>query len=294
MSESALEVNKGNQLLGDFHVNLQKGRTIRQIEKTIVFEIHRHFKKLIVMALINTLFIVLFLAINLLQNNLPTKATDYVLSYLDFFSFLIIIIAILFGGSIIVEDFEKQTGNILFPKIERSRLLIGRYFARFAFGCISLVIYYAEIALLTYINYQTVPVVMWESLGWAILYLHLVLSFVVLMSAVLNRIATAYVASLIFLLMVFNIVPEILMFTGSTIEPFFILTYYGDIITAWFNMPDPRYKETTSFGPGGISNRIFRSWATPSAVGAIIGVIIYSAILLVSAYLIYRVKQAKT
>ena len=59
-------------------------------------------------------------------------------------------------------------------------------------------------------------------------------------------------------------------------------------------MPDPRYGEVPSFGPIGGSNRVFRSWATPSAEGAIIGVIIYSAILLVSAYLIYRVKQAQT
>lgn len=298
MSESAQVETLFAPLQEEGRINLQKGRIIRQIEKTIVFDAHRNLKKLISMAVINTSFIVLFLVLNILRDNPPTEATDYVLSYLNFFSFLILITAILFGGSIIVEDFEKQTGNLLFPKIERSRLLVGRYIARLALGSISLAIYYAEIAILTYINYETVPVVMWESLGWAIYYFHLVLSFVVLMSALLNRIATAQVASLLFMLMVFQIVPQILMFTGSTIEPLFILTYYGNIITAWFNMPVDRFKDSNPFaqmgGSGGALDRTFRSWSTPSAEGMIFGVMIYSAILLVVAFLIYRRKQAKT
>ena len=166
MSDTTLEGTTSTQLERDLPINLQKGRGIRQIGKTIVFDSRRNFKKMIAMGVINTVFIILFLIINVLQNNPPTEATNYVKSYLDYFSFLILITAILFGGSIIVEDFEKQTGNLLFPKIERGRLLIGRYIARFAYGCISLAVYYAEIALLTYINYKTVPVVMWESLGW--------------------------------------------------------------------------------------------------------------------------------
>ncbi len=294
MSDSAQEETKFAPLEGAVRVNLEKGRIIRQIEKTIVFDVHRNLKKLIAMALVNTGFIVLFLVINILQDNPPTEATDYVLSYLNFFSFLVLITAILFGGSIIVEDFEKQTGNLLFPKIERGRLLVGRYIARFTLASISLAIYYAEIALLTYINYETVPVVMWQSLGWAILYLHLVLSFVVLMSALLNRIATAQVASLLFVLMVFQMVTQILMFTESTIEPLFILTYYSNIITAWFNMPDPRYTEVVPFGPEGFLDRTFYSWKTPSAMWMILGVISYSMILLGVAYIIYRRKQAKS
>ncbi len=291
MSESILENSAFAALQTEARVNHTKGRTYRQIWSTIVFDIRRNLKKFIAMALINTFFIVLFLVINVLQDNPPDEAVDYISSYLSFFSFLMLITAILFGGSIIVEDFEKQTGNLLFPKIERGRLLVGRYIARFSLGSISLTIYYLEIALLTGIGYNTVPVVLWESLVWAILYLHLILSFVVLVSALLNRIATATVTSLLFLLMGFNIVTQILTYTGSTIEPLFILTYYGNIITAWLDMPDPRYREIT-FGP--MSERAFRSWTTPSAEGMIIGVIIYSTLLLISAFLIYRRKQAKT
>ncbi len=293
MSDSALEETKFAPLEGASRVNLETGRTIRQIGETIVFDGRRNLKKLISMGVINTLFIVLFLIINILQDNPPTAAVDYARSYISAFlmPFLILIIAILFGGSIIVEDFEKQTGNLLFPKIERSRLLLGRYIARFTLASIALMIYYAEIALLTYINYETVPFIMWESLGWAILYLHLLLSFVVLMSALLNRIATAQVASLLFVLMGFQMVTQILMFTGSTVEPFFIPTYYGNIITAWFNMPTERFQESPF---SGIFDRHFYSWTTPSAEGMIVGVIIYSAILLVGAFLIYRRKQAKS
>ncbi len=296
MSDSAIEVIKFTPLEEADRVNLEKGRTIRQIGKTIVFDGRRSLKKLLSMTIVNTLFIVLFLIVNILQDQPPEEAVKYVQSYLSSFllPFLILITAILFGGSIIVEDFEKQTGNLLFPKIERSRLLVGRYLARFTLASISLAIYYTEIALLTYLNYETVPVIMWESLGWAILYLHLVLSFVVLMSALLNRIATAQVASLLFLLMAFQMVTQILVFTESTIEPLFILTYYGNIITAWFDMPTDRFNTGPLFGAGGFIDRDFTSWTTPSVEGMIYGVIIYSAILLVGAFLIYRRKQSKS
>ena len=102
--------------------------------------------------------------------------------------------------------------------------------------------------------------------------------------------------------------PQYSEFTGSTVEPLFVLTYYATIITQWFSMPSQRYSEihfgfggagggggtTTTTTTTGASSRLLYTWITPSAVGMVMGVIIYSAILLFAAYLIYKVKQAKT
>jgi ABC-type transport system involved in multi-copper enzyme maturation permease subunit len=303
MSDQIVDEQKFEKLKTDFKPALGKSRGLLQILRTITFEADRNLKKLFGAIIINTMVVVLFLIINLLRNNNPSEARSYVTSYLALISFVILIIAILFGASIIVEDFEKQTGNLIFPKIERSRILIGRYLTRFVYGSISLIVFYVEIAILTYGYYSTIPAEMWGSLGWAILYFHLVLSFVTLMSALLNRVATTTVMSIILLLIVFNAVNTILEFTGSTVEPFFVLTYYSDIITQWFNMPSQRYGEISFGGMGqgqststttSVDTRVFRSWLTPSADGMVIGVIIYSAILLLSAYLIYKMKQAKS
>jgi ABC-type transport system involved in multi-copper enzyme maturation permease subunit len=296
MSEITLETKVfTDSQLGIRPIRLK--RVFHQISRTITFEARRNLKKMIIMTLVSTLLVGLFLLINELQDTPPTEATDYVTSYLGMIGFIIMIIAITFGASIIVEDFEKQTGNLLFPKIEKGRLLVGRYITRYIYGCLSIMVFYLEVGILTYIKYETIPVKIWGSLGWAMVYLHLVLSFVVLMSALLNRIATATVMSILSLLIIFNLVTTILMVTESTVEPFFIVTYYSNIITSWFNMPETRYREIIpgrgGGGDGPISDRVFRQWVTPSAEGMIIGVVIYSAILLIGAYIIYRIKQMK-
>jgi ABC-type transport system involved in multi-copper enzyme maturation permease subunit len=302
MNQTAGEITQLKQLKSEFDIstiNVQKGKAWRQIGYTISFEATRNLKKIMGMAIVDTLMIILFVIINVLQDNPPTEAVDYITGFLGSISFIVLIDAILFGSSMIVEDFEKQTGNLLFPKIERGRLLIGRYIARFVFASIALAIYYVEIAILTYIDYDVIPQIMWESLGWAILYLHLVLAIVVLVSACLNRVATTTVVSMLVMLILFNMITSILMFTESTVEPLFVITYYSNIITAWFDMPDSRFREfSPNFGggPGGqpVENvRTFTQWITPSASGAILGMIIYSSLMLLGAYLIYRGKQAK-
>jgi ABC-type transport system involved in multi-copper enzyme maturation permease subunit len=281
------------------NLQLSKYKGLNQINRTISFELSRNLKKLIGMALTNTIIVVLFLIINELQDTPPDLAVDYAQSYLSMLSFIIIIIGILFGSSMIVEDFEKQTGNLLFPKIEKGRLLVGRYIARYFYAMITIVVFYGEIAFLTYINYSEVPSKLWGSMLWAILYLHLVLSFVVLMSALLNRIATTTVVSILALLILFSIITNILMVAEVKIEPLFVLTYYSNIITSWFAMPETRYRDISPRfgGPNpqdGVSDRVFRQWVTPSAEGALIGILLYSIVLLTIAVLVYRNKQSKS
>ena len=97
-------------------------------------------------------------------------------------------------------------------------------------------------------------------------------------------------------MVVFQLLTMILMFTGVTIEPLFMLTYYANIITSWFNMPAERFTEVGFGGPPGMGpvmgdGPTFMSWATPSATGAIFGMAIYSIICIALAYIIYKRRQ---
>ena len=88
------------------------------------------------------------------------------------------------------------------------------------------------------------------------------------------------------------------MYTGVTVEPFFMLTYYANIIRSWFNMPpdDQRFTEFSFQGMGGPpmdDGNTYFSWSTPSAEGAVIGMLVYSAICLMIAYLVFRRRQNK-
>lgn len=86
------------------------------------------------------------------------------------------------------------------------------------------------------------------------------------------------------------------MFTGITAEPLYFLTYYSNIIIEWFNMPadDNRFQEIAfKRGPRAevSDGNTYYQWITPSATGAIVGLLIYAVICLAIAYFVYKRKQ---
>ena len=87
------------------------------------------------------------------------------------------------------------------------------------------------------------------------------------------------------------------VFSGGQ-EPFFMITYYENIITGILNMPDPRYRDITfgggGMGGGGFQTVTFRQWITPDILTAFSGLLIYSVVLLTIAYLRYRTRQSKS
>ncbi len=262
-----------------------------QIKKTISFEFLRNATKLLAM-LVTAIFIyALFFVIRLITAERSgveiSTSIEYVQNYLTMIDLFILIVAVTFFGSIIAEDFEKDTGNLLFPKIPKERLLIGRYIARYVYGCLSVAFFYLLVGITSLIKYQVVPKELWGSMLWAEFYLFGVSTFITLFSSFMKRSSTAMITGILFILIVFQLLNMIFMFSGITVEPFYFLTYYSNIITAWFDMPlnDDRFREM-SFRPG--MDTTYYQWSTPSPTGAIIGLSIYIIMCLAAAYILYR------
>ncbi|MHA1417821.1 MAG: ABC transporter permease [Candidatus Heimdallarchaeaceae archaeon] len=273
-------------------------RSLDQVGATTKFELRRNVKNSIISLFVAGFIFVLSLVINLITESRlgesPETATEYITSYLGMISFFILIIATMFGGNIIALDYDKQTGNLLFPKITKGRLFVGRLIARYVLSALAVIFYYILVVIVAAFKYTDLPVETWASLGWALLYTFLVLSLVIFFSSFMKKTSTAIVVSLVMVLMVFNLGSTILSITGVTIEPLFILTYYSRIITQSFAMPTERFVEGFLGGPhpGGDAPTVMQ-WITPSVEGAIIGMLIYSAILLVAAYFLFRRRQQK-
>ena len=275
-------------------------RNFTQVGNTIMFEFKKNLKSFLIMLIVFLTVFILFLAISELQLaqdvELPDDPINYVSSYMGFLGFLIIISAAMLGGSIIVEDFKKQTGNLLFPKISKTRLLIGRLTARYILNAICVCFYYILIGSLTLIKYNELPIELWSSMGWALLYTFMLLTFVTFMSSIMRSTSATIIVSILFYLIVFNMITMILSFAGLTIEPLFMLTYYEGIITGSLSMPDPRYAEIrmpTPGGGGGGEFATFTQWITPAEPAAFIGMLIYASVFLALAYFIYKRKQSK-
>ncbi|MFW9899636.1 MAG: ABC transporter permease [Candidatus Thorarchaeota archaeon] len=271
-------------------------RYITQITDTINFEFKRTWKTFLIMLIVYLSIFLLNLLIYELEVaagvELPEEPIDYIEGYFGFFGILIIISTATFGGGIIAEDFQKQTGNLLFPKISKSRLLIGRIISRYSLNSILIVFYYIIIGIITNYKYGEIPDTYINSMSWALLYTFMVFTFVIFMSSINKSKSAAIIISILLFLIAFNIIESILMVTKTGIEPLFIPTYYENIIEASLDMPDPRFEEV-SFGSPREDNPAFKRWLTPSISGALSGMLLFSAVQLTIAYLFYKRRQSK-
>lgn len=283
-------------------------RNISQIGNTITFELKRFFKNFI---LILSIFLAVFIVSLIVQElqymqdvPLPEDPIDYINSYISggagmfgMFGFLIILSAAGFAGSIIAEDFHKQTGNLIFPKIGKTRLLIGRIISRYGLNAICICFYFILVGTVTLIKYGEIPIVLWGSMLWALLYTFMLFTFVTLMSSIMKSTAISIIVSILFLLIVFNMISMILRFAGVEGEPFYILTYYEGIIANSMAMPDLRYTEIrmpTGMGGGGGEFVTFIFWTTPSEFVALIGMLIFISVFLCLTYFLYKRRQSKS
>jgi ABC-type transport system involved in multi-copper enzyme maturation permease subunit len=290
----ATNISVSNDMLGGVErKSLGAKRSVTQVFDTIQFEIGRNFKKLLIMLVVFTGIFLLFLIIDEVRFargiKLPEKPVNFISGYLGMMNFLVLISAATFGGSLIAVDFEKLTGNLIFPKISRDRLLAGRFTAAYFMNALCIIYYYVIVGIYTYVKYDEIPEKTWNSLGMALLYTLAVLSFVLFWSSLMKTTASAVVISVMMLLIVFSIVNSILMVSTQQ-EPYFLLDYLGYSITSVFDMPDPRYMDM-EIAISETDKLTMRSWLTPEIDVAIWGMSIYTVVFFVLAYLRFKTRQ---
>lgn len=267
-------------------------RTFSQIFNTIYFEVLRQWRKTLLLLGVYALVFAFFYVLNIQvysdpNNPLPSSPDAYIQTYLVLITIMVLVIAAAYGSSIIVEDFEKQTGNLIFPNSTKFRLLTGRFIAAFILGTLSLVLFYILIAFDVFLRYGQIPLELWASLGWAILYLYLLLALLTFFSSFMPNTALVMILAFVIVVVVSVIARRLVLFTGYTGEPFFVISYFGDIISASLNMPSPRYT-LQSFGRNG---RIYTDWLTPAPINAFFGMLALGSVLFILAYIIFERRQ---
>jgi len=279
------------------NVQEQVYRSFSQIGSTTKFEFIRNKWNLVIGVSIAAVVYLLFLIVNVIQQargaELPTNNVDYINSYFLLIDILVLVIAITFAGTIIAEDFQKDTGNLIFPKTTRERLLTGRIIARYLYAAVSMTVFYLLVGVTTLGYYGTIDTMFFASWALTLLYTFVIFSFVAFFSSLMRSNAATIITSILVILIVYNLLAMVLQITGFAWEPFFIVTYYSSIITNIYDMPVERFAEVPmAHGPGAGDATVFR-WITPSITGAVIGMIIYATILIVITYIVFRFRQKK-
>ncbi|MFX1317418.1 MAG: ABC transporter permease [Promethearchaeota archaeon] len=297
-------VTKQKFKLQELEVDRQKAglrRDLMQIGDTIKFELKKNVKKLYLMLVVYFgIFFLSFLLneflLDLMGEIAPTNSATLMKNYIGgWFSMSLLISTATFGGSIIAEDFYRQTGNLLFPKTSKARLLIGRLISNYILNGICIAFFYSLVSMTAFIKYGEVSITIFNSIGWSLLYAFVLLSFMTLLSSIMKNTSFTIITSIFLLLIVMEMIPFILNYSGVTenneIPMFFLFNYFGYIISESLEMPTQRYI-TAMEGPPGAEME-YSYWVTPNEVTAVVGMIIYIIIFLSLSYIIYRRRQSK-
>ena len=278
-------------------------RKSNQIIDTMLFEIQRNMKKFIVLCVLSVaIFTVIAIVFAFMLSSgfkLPDDPIDFLISGISmgpvglsffsgmsfsFFSVITYISAAVLGGPSIAYDWEKKTGHMLFPKVDRVKLLAGRLLGLYILCAIVASLYYALVAIYTGVWYGRVPVELWASFGIAQLFMFTILSLVIFISSWMPNSTGAIIFTIIFFLEGLMILTMVFsMF--STAEPLWSPSYLSSLIIYIMKMPDPRVISIT------LEDLTLTTWSTPTLPLGVIMLAIFSVVSLCLAYFIFRRRQ---
>lgn len=270
------------------------------IFNTIVFEIKRQRKKFYFFFLITILIVVLmgYILVLIPSNPLADTFVVFFSTGLGFISFITLFAACLFFSGIICSEFDKRTGFIVFPKINKYKLILGKYLGNLILVVSIVAIYYFLLALFGILYYgPMINIRIFYSFGFAVLYVVVLSSFVTFFSSFLKNVNITIIFTLIILMIGFNIADSfVTLFLRDTFEPLYSLVYLGNLITSIleFPFPDPRYVEFSfgGMGPGGMGGDFtIGTWLTPSIEMGITLFAVYIVVFFVLAAYLFKRRQ---
>jgi len=211
------------------------------IYTSMKFEMQKHLKRkrLVIGLVLATAIPVLFYIIPKLWDVGFIGTPELFLSTnLSFINILIIISSALFAGDAVSGEFERKTALITFPTPQRRiSIFIGKYCAALIAISVLVSLYYlitmVEVMVIHGIN--SVPHEIFTSYLLALLYGCSVLSLTFFFSSILKGVISSTLMGFFTLMMILPILATLLMV--ARVEPWFIVTYAGGLITTVFGSP---------------------------------------------------------
>jgi ABC-2 type transport system permease protein len=166
-------------------------------------------------------------------------------------TYVIVLSGIFFGGDAISGEFQNKTGYFGIPNpIRRSSIYIGKWLSALIASTIIVGVFAAITVANGLYYFPTVPSEFGLSLLFAWFYLMAVLGFTFFFSSLFKSSSMSILVTAILFLFVFSIV-QLFVANFAQVEPWFILTYGGQIIGNVLRVPYPPHISVGSLSPGG-------------------------------------------
>jgi len=269
------------------------------IYHTIIFEMKKQKKKLYFFTVITILVAVLTGYILQLFPEFPLSNTqaEFFSGGLNFISFITLFAACLFFSGIICSEFNKRTGFIVFPKINKYKLIIGKYLGNLILVVFIVAVFYIVLGLFGFLYYGgPINIRIFYSFGFAVLYVVALSSFVTLFSSFMKNVNITIIITLVILLMGFTIADQIVnLIFGDSFEPLYSLAHLGKLITSVLlnPFPNPRYDVSPFGGMGGMMGGSFSfgNWLTPSIFMGMALLLVYIIVCFALAAILFKRRQ---
>ncbi len=149
---------------------------------------------------------------------------------ITYFRFFLIFVSCFFFSDIVCSEFSKKTGYIMFPKINKYKLIVGKFVANLNIIIILVILYYLTMNFSTIVLYNTIIPESYFSLGIAIIYTITLSTLILFLSSIMPTVNFTTVTVVLIYLIGFPILEQVLTAINQEIEPIFSLNYIGNLI----------------------------------------------------------------
>jgi ABC-type transport system involved in multi-copper enzyme maturation permease subunit len=227
-----------------------KSSSLRQTSIVVRYELLKHLRRrrlfavLIIAALIGSLPVIVFKALNI---GFP-GIKDWISTYYGYVSLIVVVSGAFFAGDAVASEFEQKTGFLLFPNpVKRSVLMMGKFVAAFLSVLLPVGLYYVIGSVSLLGIYGTVPAATGASFAFAVLVSCSVLGVTFLFSALLKGSMGATLLAFFTMFLILPIVSFVITMTAN--EPWYLPNYASGIITYVFDPPSQRVQVIDTGAP---------------------------------------------
>ncbi|QLH74915.1 MAG: ABC transporter permease [Methanomassiliicoccales archaeon] len=264
---------------------------VAQVMTVARYDVYKHLrsKRLYgILAIAAILIIVNLVLPPALGEDYSDDPADFASGFIGFMPTFIIIVATLFAGDAIVSEFQGRTGYLLFPNpVKRWSLYVGKVAAALGLGVVLVAVYYAIVAILTFVFTGGSTVLLVWSMLLAFIYMAATISLGFMISSFMKGSTGALILTFALLFLIMPMVSGILSLTE--LKPDFLLTFQADSTVYILDDPYPQdYSDTFDVGTGSPMT-IWYYYPQPWTAAAVM--LAYAVVSAVAGYLGFRKRE---
>ena len=254
--------------------------------RTYLLELKLRWKRVLFFSIISIVFALLFSSVS--TDHLDKGA--FFRNKLIFFRFFIIVASCFFFSDIFSSELDWKTKYIPFPKINKYKLIGGKYIANLSIIILLVIVYYLMLNISVMVIYGTVILQSYISLGIAIIYAITLSAFILFLSTIIPKVNLTIIIVIIIFFIGFPILEQVLTAINPEIEPIFSLNYIGNLIN---NVIPVRFSgdQTWIWVLPGDTPPPVKIWLTPTIGVGILIMIFYIALLFLFTFLTLKGKK---